>query len=363
MSNKRLYTSYLTTGLYILLSYTSSAQITDWQVDPTYTTQYQVPKDWKVNVSQEQGVYLWQAKENPDNSLAADITVLSMPDFPNSSPTFFINQLENTIQEFKLLETKKISEDEYHYKAAGLMEGAKVSSNLVFLRDRNTQFLFLASFSAQENNYSRLGGTSVLYQALQRTDPFAVSTKPDLVDASTTGTKPEIWNMQSLEVQNHLITRGLVPQKKDLLGKWIQSFSYQTGTATQNLTSGEITYGERGYGHLFTFMNDDTYTLTYKYNSVSQGCPYQADIFEKGRFKLEGQNLILYADQYEGSYNLCNKISPEKNTTPPIRYFNVYVDSDMKRLLITGQTLEYSIGFETDANGNNYIQEGFNKIK
>ena len=169
--------------------------------------------------------------------------------------------------------------------------------------------------------------------------------------------------MQSLEVQNHLKAQAIVPQKQALLGKWLQSFSYQTGSVAQDVVSGQLFFGERGYGHLFTFKANDTYSLTYKYNSVSQGCKYQADFSEEGRFTLEGNKLVLYPKAYEGTYNLCNKISPEKNTAPARRYFELYIDKEGKRLLMIGSPLEYSASTETAANGDSYIQEGFNKMK
>ena len=363
MTNKSLHPFHLLICLSMLFSNSSLAQITDWQVDPTNTTQYQVPRGWKVNVSQEQGVYVWQAMEDPTNPLGADISVLTMQDFPNSSPTFFINQLESTIQGFQILETKQVSSDEYHYQASGKMEGAQISCNLIFLRDRNSQFLYLASFSAKQQHYQRLGGPTILYRALQRINPFATDAAPPVAPAPAPSGNTDVWNMQSLEAQNYLRTQGLAPQKNALLGEWLQAFSYQTGTAAQDIVSGQISFGERGYGHLLTFKADDTYQQTYKYNSVSQGCKYQADFFEKGRFSIQGQQVVLYPSRYEGTYNICNKVSPETNTNPPTRYFDLYLDQEGKRLLVIGPALEYSISSETDANGNNYIQEGFNKTQ
>ncbi|MEM6397885.1 MAG: lipocalin family protein [Bacteroidota bacterium] len=354
---------YLSVYLFVLSTNVSFAQITNWQVDPTNTTQYQVPYGWEVNVGQDQGVYLWQALEDPANPLGADITVLTMSDFAGSSPAFFIDRLSSTIQSFQLVETKQISADEYHYRAKGQMEGQKVSSNLIFLRDRNAQLIYIASFSALERDYAALGGTAVLYQSLQRLNPFSNGTEPAGVDTYDVGTGSDAWNMQSVEIQNALKAQGMTPEKQMLIGKWMQAFSYQTGTASQDIFSGQIAYGERGYGHLLTFKADNTYTLTYKYNSVSQGCKYQADFFESGRYKMEGRQLVLYPNGYEGSYNVCDKINPERKTSLPTRYFEVYIDQEGKRLVIVGQAMEYSISYETDVNGQNHIQEGFNKTR
>jgi hypothetical protein len=350
--------------LSVLIPTPSFAQITNWQQDPTNNTQYQVPSGWKVNAGQEQGVYLWQAMEDPGNALGADISVMSMQDFPNSSPDLFLQQLKNAVEGFAILETKQISQDEYHYRATGIIEGRKVNSNLIFLRDRNSQFIYLASFSAEEQRYAQLGGPAVLYQSLQRLNPFAAAaTAAAPSPVSSVGTHSNDWNMQSTETQRYLMAQGITPSKKALVGEWLQSFSYQTGTATQNVVSGQISYGERGYGHFFNFKADGTYTLTYKYNSVSQGCPYKADFSEQGRYDVQGRNLLLRASWYEGSYNVCGQISPEKNTNPPIRSFEVYVDQETLRLVIVGQPLEYSASVETANNGDNYIQEGFNKVK
>ena len=363
MTTPNSYLVYCLVGISILMTKQAVAQITNWQTDPSNTTQYQVPMGWKVDAGQEQGVYLWQARENPSNPLGAEISVLSMADFPNSSPTFFLDQLKNTIQGFSILETKQLSANESHYRASGQMNGVKVGCNLIFLRDQNTQFLFLASFSAEENHYEQLGGTAVLYQSLYMNDPFTAATAPSMATTPDIGLNKEVWNMQSLEIQNHLKNQGIIPKKEALLGEWLQSFSYQTGTAAQDVVSGQIAFGERGYGHLFTFKSDNTYSLTYKYNSVNQGCQYQADFFEKGRFKIEGRQLILYPSQYDGSYNLCGKVSQERKVSPATRSFELYMDQEAKRLLIIGQAFEYSTSTQTDANGNEYIQEGFNKTQ
>lgn len=339
----------------------SFAQINAWQTDPSNTTQYQVPQGWTVDVNQEQGVYMWQAKESENDPTAADITVVAMADFPNSNPEIFIEQLKATIQDFEISETKQISQDESHYKAKGKVEGQKIQSNFIFLRDRNTQMLYIASFSAKENSYMSLGGTSVLYTALQRVDPFSSENNADVINPNGDNLDTDVWNMQSVDVQNYLISQAVTPQKQMLLGEWLQAFSYQTGESYQNIVSGEITFGDRGYGHLFTFNADDTYTLTYKYQSTSQGCIYSADIYEEGRFAIEQNQLVLYPNHYQGSYNICGNVSPESNTSVPTRYFELYLDQSGQHLLIKGQALEYSIGFETDMNGVNYIQEGFNK--
>ncbi|MEL6669598.1 MAG: hypothetical protein AAFP08_11560 [Bacteroidota bacterium] len=323
-------------------------------------TQYQVPYGWEVNVGQDQGVYLWQALEDPANSLGADITVLTMSDFPGSSPAFFLDQLRSTIQGFQLLETKQISGDEYHYKATGQVEGAKMNSNFIFLRDRSTQLIYIASFSAKENDYATFGGTAVLYQSLQRVNPFSSQSGSTIANS---GTSTDFRNMQSVENQNRLQAQGTTPEKRMLIGEWVQAFSYQTGTVSQNVYSGQFAYGERGYGHLFTFNADNTYSLTYKYNSISQGCAYQADFVEAGSYEIASGQLVLYPNGYQGNYNVCNERSQERNANPPTRFFQLNMDSSGSQLVITGQPLEYSISYETNASGQNYIQEGFNKTR
>ncbi|MEM6378268.1 MAG: hypothetical protein AAF705_08650 [Bacteroidota bacterium] len=361
----RLFNPFFFILLFCILPVDSAlAQITEWQSDPSNITQYQVPKGWKVNTGQQQGVYTWKAKENPNDPLGGDITVLSMADFPNSSPALFIAQLENTIQGFQLLETKEISSDEYHYRASGNLESTKVLSNIIFLRDRNTQYLYLASFSVEEKRYSNLGGTSTLYKALQRVDPFSTdnASEPSTTPNKETNTG-DLWNMQSYEVQNRVKAQAIMPEKQALVGEWMQAFSFQTGGAYQDVVSGQLSFNERGYGHLFSFNADGTYSLTYKYNSFNNGCTYQSDFFEKGRYSIEGRKLILSPSNFEGTYNICNKKTPENNTNPPKRTFDFYLDPSGKYAVIVGQPFEYSVSSKTYSNGKAYIEEGFNKTK
>ncbi|MGD1840419.1 MAG: hypothetical protein ACFB0B_05900 [Thermonemataceae bacterium] len=228
----------------------AKAQIEEWQVDPSGKTQYQVPKGWQVDVQEQSGVYMWQAKEELGNDLSPDITIMAMANFPESRPELFIEELKKTIQGFTITKSVKVSENESHYKAKGQLNSQALLTNFMFLRDVKNNVIYLASFSAPQSTYGQMGGANILYTALKRVNPFQ-STTP--TNTSTISSSASTMNMQSLEVQGAIMLSAIDVTKQMLTGAWLQAFSYQTENAYQGISTGSIQFGERGYGHLITF--------------------------------------------------------------------------------------------------------------
>lgn len=349
------------TGLCIpILSLAQPELITD----PTGKTQYKIPLGWEVQTQQENNVYVWTAAENPGLAESPSLMVIAMPDFEGSRPTLGLDILKSDVRYLQVLEQKVLSQDEGHFKVGGTVKNIPARLAVSFIRDPENARIFIAVFAGPTAKYQELGAENLLYQALQRANPFleaqqVVSDNKDKHQYS--GSEPV--NMQDENVQNQIIQASIPIEKNLLEGKWLQVMAYQGGDAYQSVTDGTLRIGERGYGHILEFLPNDRYRLTYAYKSFYQGCDNQAQIVEVGAFSLRGRYLVLQPERYEGQFVTCGQTTPQTVENPPTREFFLSLGVSKQHLVVQGAPLEYTIATETDAQGRPFFKEGFTRTE
>ena len=329
--------------------------------DPTGNTQYRSPEGWKVSTNQQNRVYAWQTSEDPNEATSPSIMVLAMQDFAGSGPQSTLELLQNEVQQLEVTQTQTVSGNEVHYLAKGNINGTPAKLTVLFLRDATNNMLFHSFLAAPANRYQSIGGTQLFYDVLNRNNPFSQS-NTTAVNSSTSNKANAVYtnaqlNMQDQQAMYQVLNSGIRYTPQDLLGKWLQVFSYSTNNAYQNTYTGEIRYGERGYGHLLELLSDGSYRLTYSYNNFFQGCSNAASIVEQGKYRISYPELILLPNNYAGKFNVCGQITPQNENNVPQRTFTLALDASKQNMVLKGKAFEYSISTE-----NGYLTEGFNRV-
>jgi hypothetical protein len=332
------------------------------QADYTGTTGYLVPRGWTVLTDQGNGVYSWQAQERPDEPGSPGLMVIAMADPGGDLGEMARYLLQQAVTGLQIQDEQRPGAGEVHLRATGTVQGLPARMTAMAMRDQ-TNFYF-ATFAAQPQDYEQLGGDQLLYQSLQRPNPFRGSSttapasplSPAAAGTASTGGR---LNMQDVTVQQALLQQGNLLSPGQLQGRWVQVMSMMTGDDYQSVTSGEVRMGERGYGHILELQPGGQYRLTYQYNSFSGGCEYQAQVVETGRYRISGHLLSLERGGYQGSFNVCGQRTPQQVQNPPALSFRIGTDASGQHMVLQGKPFEYSISQDTDAYGNPLFQEGF----
>lgn len=345
--------------IFLLLSLTITLQAQPlMQADYTGTTAYLVPQGWTVTTDQQQGVYSWQAQARPNDTGSPGLMVIAMADPGNDLREMAQYLLQQAVTGLQVQNEVRPNGTEVHFQATGTVQGLPAQIVAMAMRDQ-TNF-YLAAFAAQPRDFQSLGGDQLLYQSLQRTNPFRGGAQaPGMSPATGSGATGAQLNMQDVAVQEALLRQGNQLSPAQLQGRWVQVVSMSTGDDYQSITSGAIRRGERGYGHMLELRANGQYQLTYLYNSFSGGCEYQANVVENGRYQISGQQLTLQRTAYQGQFNVCGQQSPQNEQNPPGRTFRIGTDASGQHLVLQGQPFEYTISQDTDAYGNALFQEGF----
>ncbi|MEL6969283.1 MAG: hypothetical protein AAFO02_03860 [Bacteroidota bacterium] len=325
-----------------------SGQTLRWTTDYTGTTTYQVPTGWIITIQQEGEVSTWQAQESPGEKGTPGLLVIAMADPGLELELLTTTLLQEVTQEIQI-KNRIASYNQSHLTLGATINGIQAEVATMAMRDQ--QWVYVAMFASPSDRFYELGGASVLYRALQQQSPYLANERngSELSNGS---------NMQDITTQNQILQQGVTHPSHELIGSWLQSFSILSGD--DYLTSeNAIRTEERGYAHLLDLREDNTYTLTYRYQSYSGGCPYEAEVVETGGYKLYDNTLKLQRDSYEANYNVCGDQSVERNNQlAPASY---QIGSTGQELVLRGAPFEYSISVHNDASGQAYIQEGFRR--
>ena len=338
----------------LLLPVTCLAQL-KLVADPSGATQYRVPVGWKVNTSTENGLYVWNAVEDPDRPDSPGLVVLALPAQPGVDEQFALSAIAAEIPQFAVNDQRVVSADDQHFLATGMIEGQKAEVAVVYRRDPSQGLVFVGCLAAPAKRYASLGKEQLLYDALGLPNPFA-----------TGGGGPALsgnLNMQDPAVKSAILAGSSAPAPQALVGRWVQAVGMSTGDAYQNLSSGAVRQGFSGHGHLLELQADGQYRLTYSYQGFLQGCDNEASIVEQGRYSLSDRQLSLHPSGYKGHFKVCGALTPQQVKNPPTRTFQIGMDAAGKYLVIQGTPFEYSISTELATDGSSYIPEGFEKVR
>ncbi len=331
--------------------------------DYTGTTQNLVPEGWLIEANQNGEVYTWIAKES-DQPVAPSIIMLIFRDMEGIPWDLLQAVLEGTVSEIKVEDQREVNENEAHYLLEGVIGNLQAKIAALVVRDPG-QYLFINFFAAVPDQYRKWGEEQLLYDCLQQNNVF----KERKASYSNTESSAELseyaylpdgsFNMQSPELQRHILANSKNISYENMIGQWMQVMSYNTGFDYQNVVSGQVHFGSRGYAHIFTFKEDGTYSLSYTYKNSSSICGENtAQMTENGKYKIDHNQLILFERLYSGEYFVCYQKSTENNKKGTDLYFKVAMHSDGNHIVITGQPFEYSISTDFDEQGKSIVNIG-----
>jgi hypothetical protein len=331
--------------------------------DPSGKTQYLVPQDWKVDASQEGNNYFWTARES-DTPGAPTLVAVIVPDENGSLENKLLAVLNKTIKDIKIQQVQKPTSLEYHILFVGVINGIPAHGAAFIVRDPG-KFLFINLMAGRPSRYDKIQGDFVLYEALHRQNPFDYSAMYGKREYLYDFEKDKVdnnYNMQSTELQKYIVEKSVPLQVGQLYGKWMQVMGYSTGKAYEHIISGEIQYGERGFGHILDLNANGSYTLTYLYNMAQGGCQNSAQFTETGIYSLAANKLTLSKRSYHGTFNLCGSKTYEAKNSAPSLQFEIGLLPDGEHMAIYGKPFEYEISTDMDETGK-IIRLGFYKVK
>jgi hypothetical protein len=354
------------TALSFLFGSALFAQLPALVPDPSGVTTYLVPRGWTPSAQQQNGVFTWVAAA-PSGSPAPVVAALAMPDAEVDGRAAVRSMLGEVVQDPKVLHALEDGPREAHYQVAAMEQGREVRITFHFLRDVG-KMLFVHYFKAEPNEHARLGGDALLYACIQRPDPFAggavTAEMQQSADApAVNAIAASALNMQDDAVKRAILGNGAPVDAARLHGRWMQAMGAMTGMDYQNIVTGEISMGSRGFGHVLEFAQNGTYTLSYLYNANSGGCLNRAEMNERGRYQVSGNELVLTPQGYAGTYIVCGQRTVMDEKQVPVRRFQLGLHPGGDHLVIMGKPFEYSISTDTDASGQPFIREGFQRLR
>ena len=319
----------------------------NWVTDYTGTTNYQAPAGWTISTHHNEHLSTWQAEEAPGVEGSPGLMLLAMMD-----PGLPLEELTTTLlQEVAMqieVRNSVTSPTECHLVLQAQISG--IPAQLATFAVKNEQLVYVGIFAAPSERFQQLGGADFLYQAVRQGSPY--------VRDSPTPRQTGALNMQDPLVQNQVLQAGVKQGARALSGVWLQSFSMLSGDDYLTPES-TIRTEERGYAHLLDLRPDNTYQLTYRYQSYSAGCPYEAEVVESGRYEIAGTTLKLNRGNYDASYNICGQQSTERKSNLEQKTFQIGCTG--QELVLRGTPFEYTISIDNDASGQPYFQEGFRR--
>ncbi len=347
----------------LLYVYQLAAQI-NMVPDYTGTTQYLAPEGWtiQVNKDEQNGIFSWTAQEKPGKIGSPGLLIIAMDDFPGSNTDLVTQLLNQQFSTLKVDQRKDISQNESHFILKGKTQKIRAKVAAVFLKDPQQERIFLSYFAAPLDRYEELGRENLLYEAINKSNPF-------LTIVTNTDTKQDVGelegelNMQDIQVQNQLLLATSSISPSEIKGKWLQVMSFVNGETFQEVHSENIIYGSRGYGHILELNSDNTYRLSYKYDQDYQACTNSAEVIEKGKYKLNDNILTLFDRAYNGVFTVCGKKSWENKDQQPDMSYRIGLSSSGTYLVLQGLPMPYTISTETSSDGKEIFQEGFSRIE
>ena len=323
-------------------------QSIQWANDYTGSTQSQVPAGWTISTQQDGQISTWQAQESPGASGSPGLLVLAMTDPGMDLELVTTTLLQEVAQNLQV--TNRINNPAVtHLLIDAEISGISAKLATIALQDQG--WLYVGIFAAPDNRFQELGGAELLYQALRQDNPYSAT-------SSISSYQGGALNMQDTNIQNQILQQGVNVPASALVGSWLQSFSMLTGD--DYLTNdNSIRTEERGYAHMLELRKDNSYRLTFRYQSYSAGCPYEAQAVESGRYEVSANTLTLARGSYKVDYNICGNKSVEHNSQLEQKSFQI--GSTGNELVLRGTPFEYNVSTETDTSGKPFFQEGFRR--
>lgn len=340
------------------------------QKDYTGTTNYMAPQGWTISAQQQNGVYMWLATQNPNDTQSPSIMVMAMPNSAGNPKNVIEQVLQPYFASLSLEKQKLVSSDEGHLLLNGTSGNGTAKIAATFIRDAANGQMFVSCLAATPSDFQQLGAENLLYQCLNRPNPYSSptsSTTTEITTPTTISSKNLVSdpvaeqfgagvNMQSPEIQQQILRNSAQFTPKDLQGQWTQIMSTTTSNVYEEVGTGTLVYGSRGYGHLLKLKTNGQYELIYSYRS---GPDNSADIVEKGNYQVEGNTLVLKSNGYNGTFKVYGKTQAQRNNQPGTHRFQLGMHASGKYLVLLGSPFEYTISSDTGPNGQPIFQEGF----
>jgi hypothetical protein len=354
-------------GCLLINSCAGQSQVPVLVSDYTGATQNLIPQGWQVNASQSDGSYYWMVSRDTKAGSPAIMQII-MPDTDINLLDFMLAILSETVTAISIEKQIDGVANELHCLISGKINGLEAIMVAAIVRDPN-RYLFFNLFAAIPQEFYVLGAESLLYQCIKSNNPFQ-NIEPNVhVNSQTNHSAFDIndpfyygpdgkLNMQAPVLQDYILQSSAVFTEADLKGEWMQVMGGVTGNVYQDMSSGAVFSGGRGYAHLLKFDGRGNYTLSYMYQSTSSGGYNKVEMNENGRYTLIGNELVLKRVRYWGDYFVYGKKTKEDVKNPPERRFRIGMLKDKAHMVIHGPEFEYTVSSHWD-DGN--IKLGFSK--
>jgi hypothetical protein len=354
---------FMVTSISFGLPLIVAAQQPNMVKDPIGKTQYLVPENWKVEAHQEGNQYYWVAKES-DLPGAPTLLAIIIPDERGELNKQLMAIVQETVMDLQVQQAQIPNANEYHILFTGTINEIPAHGTAFIVKDPG-KFLFVNIIAGRPSRYDKIRGDFILYDAMQRPNPFdyaALFNKRVYLYDFEDDKIGDDYNMQSIALQKYIIEKSKPITPAQLQGRWMQVMGYSTGTAYQHIISGNIQYGERGYGHILDLKPNGTYILSYLYNMAVGNCSNTAQFTETGMYQLTNNKLILSNRRFKGNYSICGGRKEEENNSVPTLQFDIGIFQDEKHIAIFGRPFDYSVSTDFDETGK-IIRLGFYRIK
>ncbi|MEM1217862.1 MAG: lipocalin family protein [Bacteroidota bacterium] len=354
-------------GLFLCTATFCLVQVPKLQQYYTGNTQYLAPIGWTIEAQMQNGMATWQAAKDPADPYSPGILVMVLPNTPGDPRSIVLQLFQPSIPNLQEMDARVISSNEGHFIFQGQSEQGPIVLHSFFLRDLSSNQLFVSSFAASQTDYNSLGGNDLLYRCLRRETPFSEASTPITQNGNAPIVQDPIaeqfgggLNLQDPNIKRQILQNTASFNRSDLLGEWTQIMSSTTSNVFEDLSTGQLSQGTTGYGHILRLTNNGAYELSYAYHN---GPNNQVEVSETGTFSLQGTTLSLNPARYKADYLIYGQAQSENKSSPPARVFQMGLHPSGKYLVLSGAAMEYSITAEQDAYGNNVMLEGFYRTK
>lgn len=328
--------------------------------DYTGKTNYLAPKDWTIDVRQNGNNYIWLAAQN-NTANSPVIASVIIPNKNGQLNALLTATLAETFTDLQAHTTTTTNANDFHALLSGKRAGQENKIAAYIVRDPG-KYLFINFFAASPALFEQLGFAGLLYDCMQQQNPHDYSSMANNNFYNVYDPRSDMingqYNMQSFQLQDHILQSSKPLTQQDLVGQWMQAVSYSTGNNAQHVVSGNIKYGENGHAHLLDLHANGAYKLTYYYKNVTYGTENTCQMVETGTYSLRNNQLILKRTRYSGEYMVYGKRTQEDKTNLPNRTFAIGLLNDKKHMALKGPEFEYSVSSDFGT-----LRLGFTKVQ
>ena len=116
---------------------------------------------------------------------------------------------------------------------------------------------------------------------------------------------PTNINMNDYNTQMWILNNPANLPAQTLHANWTNGMSVPTGSVYKYVTSGQLSYGSMGHGHMLEFTPDGTYAWAFRYAHNYMGCRNSVESMEVGRYTFNGRQLSMQPTNTDADICSC----------------------------------------------------------